>query len=130
MPDPTHASEVLPRGPLPPAADEGQGRGDRALALAAADFGERMERAARDLDYIADTCVVVDGLGTYHRARIRGKAQGMRLAISYWNDALRFARDIGDAGAHGVPTTEAGQAPSPSTEESGRNDAVSREPDV
>jgi hypothetical protein len=122
MPDPSHASEVLPRSPLPPVASQGQGRGDRALALAVADFGERMERAARDLDYIADTCVVVDGIGKDHRARLRGKAQGMRLAISYWNDALRFVRDSGDAGAHDVPTTEAGQAPSPSTEESGRND--------
>lgn len=67
--------------------------GETALAEVTADFVERMERAASSLDALADQ--MHDAPREYgrrmERARLRGKAEGMRLAISYWRDAERFA---------------------------------------
>jgi hypothetical protein len=121
MPDPTHASGTLPRSPLPPAADEGQGR----------DEGSGCDVTPPALAIVAK----------HHRAKGMGRtefavlclAAGLRIgaygpvtgpaAAKAWDEADPF---VSTNPAYRVPSamvaTEAGQAPSPSTEESGRND--------
>lgn len=58
------------------------------LGQVTTDFLHRMEKAAEALDDLAEDAYLVSAR---ENVRLRGKAEGIRLAMSYWRDAERFA---------------------------------------
>ena len=61
---------------------------DSAIEGLIADMEDRLGRAGRELDELAAERATFDGLDR-ESARLRGKAEGVRLALSYLQDYCR-----------------------------------------